>query len=269
MLLVGTRKKPRVPQQRLGQQKHIMETEKYLRSQLRDCFKVIDTCLACFYANERHMYKPLAGQLRILLCDSNRRKDNSLLPRIYPALKISGLAPINWSTHRAGPIAMRQPDNGTARIAMMPFEIIRYRNGLVVANLLCNKNNLLDVSTWMDQDVTIHPTPLTAREIVRHIADKGGGSHIDKDSSPQLRYMSQLTPAGQPFGELFVLALGRLCQAIGEQIFDYKGPKVPPELQNDVQEKFKLTMAAHVEYAEVLTGRSTRRAERAANSIRK
>jgi hypothetical protein len=232
-----------------------VETPEYLKSQLKDCFKVIDTCLACFYANENHMYKPLAGQLRILLCDSLRGKDNSLLPMVFPDLRIGSLTSIAWSDHRNGLLALHQPPNGNARIARMPYEITRYRNGLVVSDLLCDNNRVLDISSWMDQHITYHPTPLTARKIVRHVADKGGGSHVDKNSSPQLRYMKKLTPTGQTFGELFVLALGRLVQAIGERLFDYSGPKVPLELQNDSHEKFSSLLIAHVEYAAALSHR--------------
>lgn len=202
------------------------------------------------------MYKPLAGQLRILLCDSCKGKDNSLLPRVFPDLRIGSLTSIDWSEHQNGLIALYQPPNGNARIARMPYEITRYRNGLVISDLLCDNNRVLDISSWMDQHITFHPTPLTAREIVRHVADKGGGSHVDKDSSPQLRYMNKLTPTGQTFGELFVLALGRFAQAIGERLFDYTGPKVPLELQNDAHEKFSSLLVAYVEYADALTKHS-------------
>lgn len=150
-------------------------------------------------------------------------------------------------------MALHQPSDGTARIATMPYEITQYSNGLAVADLLCNKEVMLDVPSWMDQCVTHHPISLTIRDIVRHIADKGGGAHVDSNSSAELRYMSQSTPVGRPFGELFILALARLAQAIGEKLFKYEGVKLPFELRNARQIKYNLLLVAHHELAEALT----------------
>ncbi len=230
-----------------------METDEYLKNQLRESFKVIDTCLSCCYAKETHMYRPLAGQLRILLCDSTKKKDNSLLSRVYPNIQLSGLASIDWSKNECSFVALHQPSDGTARIASMPYEITQYSNGLAVADLLYNNEVMLDIPSWMDQCVTHHPTSLTIRDIVRHIADKGGGAHVDSNSSAELRYMSQSTPVGRPFGELFILALARLAQAIGEKLLKYEGVKVPFELRNAQHTKYNSLLVAHHELAEALT----------------
>lgn len=236
-----------------------METDEYLKNQLRESFKVIDTCLSCCYSNEAHMYKPLAGQLRILFCDSNKKKDNSLLLRIYPNIKLGGLSSIEWSKDGSSFVALHQPSDGTARIARMPYEIIRYSNGLSVANFLFNKGVMLDIPSWMDQCVTHHPTSLTVRDIVRHIADKGGGAHVDSNSSAELRYMNQSTPVGRPFGELFILALARIAQAIGEKLFGYEGVKVPIELRNAQHTKYNPLLIAHHEFSDSLSKAYSRR----------
>ena len=82
------------------------------------------------------MYRPLAGQLRILWCDKNRGEDISLLIQLYEGLRIKRLRPVNWSDKGAGPIAMIQGPAGTNRIGIMPFEIVKYSNELVVSNFL-------------------------------------------------------------------------------------------------------------------------------------
>lgn len=230
-----------------------MKADEYLKNQLRESFKVIDTCLACCYSKETHMYRPLAGQLRILLCDSSKKNDNSLLPRVYPNIQLSGLASIDWLNKECSFAALHQPADGAARIASMPYEITQYTNGLAVADLLCNKEVILDIPSWMNQCVTHHPTSLTVRDIVRHIADKGGGAHVDSGSSAELRYMSQSTPVGVPFGELFILALARLAQRIGEKLFNYKGVRVATELREAQQVKYNSLLVAHHELAEALT----------------
>ena len=43
-----------------------------------DCLKIIYSCLVCYQNGDLHMFKPIAVQLRMLFCDSNRKKDNSL-----------------------------------------------------------------------------------------------------------------------------------------------------------------------------------------------
>lgn len=230
-----------------------METDEYLKNQLRESFKVIDSCIACCYSKETHMYRPLAGQLRILFCDSTKKRDNSLLPRVYPNIKLSALTSIDWSNNESSFVALHQPADGTARIASMPYEITQYSSGLAVADLLCNKDVMLDIPSWMNQCVTHHPTSLTIRDIVRHIADKGGGAHVDSGSSAELRYMSQSTPVGRPFGELFILALARLAQKIGEKLFNYEGVRVATELRKAQHVKYNSLLVAHHELAEALT----------------
>ena len=59
--------------------------------ELAECFAVIDTCLATYYGGAKHMYRALAGQLRILLCDKP-----PLLSRVFPDLAIGALRPIEW-----------------------------------------------------------------------------------------------------------------------------------------------------------------------------
>jgi hypothetical protein len=59
--------------------------------ELAECFAVINTCLATYYGGAEHMYRPLAGQLRILLCDKP-----PLLSRVFPDLAIGALRPIEW-----------------------------------------------------------------------------------------------------------------------------------------------------------------------------
>ena len=73
----------------------------YLKQQLQDSLAVVDTCLECIYSGKPHMYRALAGQLRLLLCDTQRKndnskKDNSLLAAIYPKLEASAFEAI-WS----------------------------------------------------------------------------------------------------------------------------------------------------------------------------
>jgi hypothetical protein len=229
-----------------------MTKRTYLQEQLLESLHVVDTCLACIYNGETHMYRALAGQLRLMLCDIQRNRDNSLIRAAYPKLEISALRTIDWSDTAAGDVLLRQLENGTARLSQMPFEISIYQNGLAVADLLTLKGHLLPIGDWCEQSLTVHPISLTAKTVIRTVADKGGGAHVDADSSPELKYMYQLTPANRTFAELFVLSLGRFVQGLGEHLFNYKGVRVREELTTASHQKLNLMVAAHHEYADAL-----------------
>lgn len=222
----------------------------YLKQQLQDSLAVVDTCLECIYAGKPHMYRALAGQLRLLLCDTQRKKDNSLIAALYPKLEVSTFEAINWSSSEAGAVRISQSADGTNRIAQMPLEISIYPNGLAVADLLLHREQFSPIATWSEQRLTFHPARLSAKAVIRAVADKGGGAHVDADASPELRLMYEYTPAGRTYAELFVVAIGRFIQELGEKLLKYKGCRVPTELTQSVHHKLNLLIAAHHEWAE-------------------
>lgn len=229
-----------------------MEQRDYLKQHLREVMKVIDSCLENIYAGNIHMYRPLAGQLRILLCDTQRKGDNSLLASTYPDLEVSSLMPTPWSERKSEYIELQKSENDTIRIAQMPFEITVYSNGLVVADLQLASSNLVPIKEWPAQIVTFYPTSLTIFEIIRAVADKGGGAHVDIKASPTLRYISQKTPAGPTYAELFILSLGRFIQKLGERLYGYKGCRVPEGLLKQPVQKINLIIGAHEEWVNAL-----------------
>lgn len=221
----------------------------YLREQLRESLRVVDSCLSCIYAGETHMYRALAGQLRLMLCDTQRKRDNSIITLAYPNLEVSALQGIDWSDSQAGELRLQQIAEGTTRMSQMPFEITIYVNGLAVADLILRKDHLLPINEWCEQRLTVHPINLSCKTVVRTVADKGGGAHIDASASTELKYMYQHTPANRTFAELFVLGLGRFVQALGERLFQYRGVRVADELTSARHEKLNLVVAAHQDYA--------------------
>jgi hypothetical protein len=217
----------------------------YIKQQLNESFFVIDTCLACIYEGRSHMYRPLAGQLRLLLCDTQRKADNSLIRRAYPNLKISAIAKIEWSAEESGGVRIQKTEAATNRIALMPFEVSSYENGLVIADLLGDHERMLPIQEWSEQRLSFDPVKLSIRKVIREVADKGGGAHVDSSASAELRLMYQRTPAGVTYAELFVIAIGRFVQRIGEHLFKYEGCRVPVSLTSAQHEKFRLLVAAH------------------------
>lgn len=226
------------------------DLKSYLKGELRESFKVIDSCLSCIYSGETHMYKALACQLRLLLCDTKNRKDNSLLINVHPSLEISGLKPINWSVRKAGSISLYQTQDGNNRIAQMPFEVTQFINGLTIADLLVEELRLVPINLWSEQYVTYSPTELTIKEIIRSVADKGGGAHVDPSMSLSLRYMRKNSIFGKTYAELLIIAVARFIHFLGQKLFNYDGCKIPRELFQQGHLKMNLAVAAHHEWAE-------------------
>ena len=221
----------------------------YLNQQLQESLAVVDTCLECIYAGKTHMYRALAGQLRLLLCDTRQKKDNSLLVANYPKLEVSGFEAIKWSASKAGLVRLIQSPAGANRIAQMPLEISLYPTGLAIADLLLNHQVLHPIAQWSDQLLTFHPTRLSVKAVIRVVADKGGGAHVDADASLGLRLLYQYTPVGRTYAELFVVAIARFLQGVGERLLNTRGCRVPSELTRGAHQKFNLLVAAHHEWA--------------------
>lgn len=222
----------------------------YLKDQLRDSLAVVDTCLDCIYQGNTHMYRALAGQLRLLLCDTHRKVDNSLLAAVYPNLVVSGIEPVSWSRDEAGGMRMMPTAAGTNRIAQMPIEMVAYANGLVVADLLLQKESFVSIADWSEQRLTFHPTRLTVKTVIRTVADKGGGAHVDASASPELRLMYQYTPPGKTYAEMFVVSIGRFVQGLGENLLGTVGARVPAALTSASHHKYNLLVAAHQDIAD-------------------
>jgi hypothetical protein len=187
--------------------------------ELAECFAVIDTCLATYYGGAEHMYRPLAGQLRILLCDKP-----PLLSRVFPDLAIGALRPIEWLEpdqavlfdDNPARLGIQHPPDQEFRLARMPFLITSYDNGLQVADLEIDHGaQRLVLDEWMNQQITLYPAELSVRDTIRSIADKGGGAHVDDTVNPALHHMYRTGPAGVGVHVLFSVAVGRLAQKIG------------------------------------------------------
>src|SRR6185369_17176477 len=58
---------------------------------LNASLQVIGVNAAAYYGGSLHAYRPLAAEIRKLLCDSQSRKDVSLLPRCFPGIHLHPL----------------------------------------------------------------------------------------------------------------------------------------------------------------------------------
>jgi hypothetical protein len=78
-----------------GAMADLEEKKRRLHIELSEVFAVLNSCLRSYYEGETHMYRPMAGQLRILLCDSS-----PLFSRVFPDLRIEAVREIEWTKGR-------------------------------------------------------------------------------------------------------------------------------------------------------------------------
>lgn len=207
------------------------EVSKRRHDELLQTFEAVDACLAGYYAGHQAIYRPLAGQLRLLFCDERRQGDRSLLVRCFSGLELTPVKRIEWIpvadlSSRTDILGHKRvtADNPSALVvAKMPFSVATYANGLTVADLdVIEDGASLPLREWLAQEVTTHPGRIRIRDIITVTANQGGGAHVDDNPNRQLRRLRQLRPAGVPSDILFNVAIARFTQELGAQYAQFR-----------------------------------------------
>ncbi|RLW63953.1 MAG: hypothetical protein B6D73_14285 [gamma proteobacterium symbiont of Stewartia floridana] len=172
-----------------------------------DCTKIIHTCLKSYFDGQVHMYKPISSQLRILFCDTHRKKDHSLINRIHPNIKLLAFRELKFE-NKGGPIG----------IATAPYVITQYADGLVDAKLdIGSPYKYLTLFEWRNQIVELQP-PLTLNDIVRLVADQDGGAHLDDNECEKLTIIRGHNPTKVGSNILFIVALAHYAIDLANQL---------------------------------------------------
>lgn len=120
------------------------------------------------YAGSIHSYRSTAASLRALLCDYNRGKDVSLLPRCYRNPQLPAIRG-EMTTETTLYIPARMAFDG--------------RGGCVVSGLFEPNPGNLPIVIWLQQPIMDPNT--TIKEFIRSVADKEG-AHTDEDRGKTL-----------------------------------------------------------------------------------
>ena len=165
------------------------------------------------------MYRALSAQLRILLCDTNTKP---LLLRLFSNFELSALRPIRQCKPGVFPADLEHLNTvavlGTddVVISCMPFEVTRFYNGIEVCSPLVDSNAaMMPLENWMNQCVSMHPVPVSIRQIIKTVVDRGGGAHVHKTQDVLLDRLKQLHAGSLGLEALIVIAIGRITQQIG------------------------------------------------------
>jgi hypothetical protein len=128
-----------------------------LQTYARDSLEILRQSVHLYQQGHIEFYRVAALQLRLLLCDTTRRHnqtvDISLLPRLVPGLKLA----------RIGMKGINTPD--------LP---------------------LLALQEWLSQPLPLETNlPITIRQLIRQVCDQDGGAHVDIKPNSGLEKLNQ------------------------------------------------------------------------------
>ena len=173
-----------------------------------DSFKIIHSCLKSYFNGQLHMYKPISAQLRILFCDFQKKKYKSLIYRIHPDIKMLAFKELAFEKISSGPLSH----------ATVPYVIEEYSTGIVSATLdISPPYKYISLYRWRDQIVDLQPR-LDLKKIIRSVADKDGGAHLDNEDSPILKILRRNNPTKVGSNILFIVALAQYVLDFANQI---------------------------------------------------
>jgi hypothetical protein len=110
-----------------------------------DALRIIEVSLDLIDEGQPQFYRVIAGQLRLLLCDTARvhdtLKDISLMGRLYPGIYLQPIGKKHQFDYNADPIPLNK---------------------------------------WLDQKLPFRNTSLTIRKLIRMVCEQDGGVHVDQ-----------------------------------------------------------------------------------------
>ena len=155
---------------------------------------VISSNVAAYHAGNVHAYRPIAVELRKLLCDTQGKTDNSLLPRLFPQLT---LRPLSGNQDRI--------DKHTVLYipGRMSFD---GKGGSNMSELFNDSAPSLPVEAWLEQKLFDYTT--TVKSFIRSVADKEA-AHSDKSYNPVLAKTKSVALANNALVATTILSMGR------------------------------------------------------------
>lgn len=158
-------------------------------------FSVIASNIKDYYEGNKHAYRPVAVELRKLLCDTNKDSDISLLKRLFPDFRLRPLYgsqdKIDKYTGLYMPGLIHFDGKGSGKI----YELI-------------NENApSLSSDNWLNQKLDDATT--TVRDFIRSVADKEG-AHSDKRYNEILKKTKTVKlSANWPLCGQFIIVIAR------------------------------------------------------------
>ena len=155
---------------------------------------VISSNVTAYRAGNVHAYRPVAVELRKLLCDTQAKTDNSLIKRLFPDFRLRPLAG-----------SQKRIDDHTVLYipGQMSFD---GRGGGSLSELFNESAPSLLLDEWLEQKLFDSTT--TIRSFIRSVADKEG-AHSDKSYNAVLGKTKSVVLAKAALAAETIQAIGR------------------------------------------------------------
>ena len=166
-----------------------------LAAHLNASLQVIGVNVNAYYGGALHTYRPVAAELRKLLCDTQSRKDISLLPQCFPGMQLD-------------PLVGSQSMIDEHTVLYIPGRMSFDGTGGSDMQMLFNESGpMLTVADWLEQRLFSYN--MTLKEFIRSVADKEG-AHADKELNDTLRLTkSVLFPGDESLAAKAIIAIAR------------------------------------------------------------
>jgi len=87
--------------------------------------------------------------------------------------------------------------------------------------LIDKASDLISLEEWLNQTVTIHPQRVKIVDLIRTVADRGGGAHIHNNVDDLLDSLQKFSPCKSGIDALLTIAIGRFAQQIGWMVYQF------------------------------------------------
>jgi hypothetical protein len=135
-----------------------------IRANLIDAINLVRINIALFDAGNRACYRLIAGQLRLLLCDG---KGNSLIKRVFPNPRLHPF----WQCEEMDEIEKQ----GGRMLFFLPGELAS--NSSQITNICDRDKEPMELDKWLN--LRVFDSSITLRGLIRSVANKDGGAHLD------------------------------------------------------------------------------------------
>jgi hypothetical protein len=133
---------------------------------LVDALQIIEGNYKGFHEGQYPNYRVIAGQLRMLLCDKNQGKENSLALKVFPDLTLH-------------PLRKKLPDTHQL-LFWMSASITGIPNAARFVDVFDCNATPIPLNEWRNQvGVFLDGKTYTLGQMIKSVAEKDGGSHVD------------------------------------------------------------------------------------------
>ena len=162
---------------------------------LNAAIQVIGLNTEAYYSGALHAYRPIAAELRKLLCDYQRGRNISLLPQCFPGVQLHVLvgSPDMIDEHTTLYIPCRMYFDG--------------KGGSDITQLFNETGPMLGIGEWLDQK--LFNKDVTLRELIKSVADKEGAHADDTHNNTLLLTKSVRFPGDESLAAKAIIAIAR------------------------------------------------------------